>query len=256
VTCIKSGDLAGFDNALLASEPEFVKRRVYLTLERGRDIALRNLLRRVFLAAGFEDSKEGQATKDRMRKTRLPIAHFAAALRMGTRGAGSGQVLDDDEVECLLANMIYKVCRSLRCLWVVATCNPNPPLSSVRSFADVLCGGLPSVALSEAIVPRSYSLATLVTNGNDLLLTTVTGFDEGLYLARPWHGGSEQEGRIPRDRGLMPKRLRPYCIPNFTGAEPDTITGQHHQHYQQLYNEVHMLCIHADFSCMEMQSSH
>lgn len=71
---------------------------------------MRNLLRRVFLAAGFEELKEGQAAKDRMRKTRLPIAHFAAALRMGTRGEGSGQVLDDDEVECLLANMIYKVC--------------------------------------------------------------------------------------------------------------------------------------------------
>ena len=110
VACIKSGDLSGFDAALLASEPELVKRRIYLTLERGRDIALRNLLRKVFLVAGYEDLKEGQSAHDRIRKSRLPIAHFAAALRMGTRGEGSGQVLDDDEVECLLANMIYKVC--------------------------------------------------------------------------------------------------------------------------------------------------
>lgn len=155
MTCIKSGDLAGFDNALLASEPEFVKRRVYLTLERGRDIALRNLLRRVFLAAGFEDAKEGQTTKDRMRKTRLPIAHFAAALRMGTRGEGSGQVLDDDEVECLLANMIYKVCTSLRRLWVVTTCNPNP--HTTRMSYVVVCLVLPysrQTFLAYASLPR------------------------------------------------------------------------------------------------------
>jgi hypothetical protein len=91
-----------------------------------------------------------------MRKTRLPIAHFAAALRMGTRGEGSGQVLDDDEVECLLANMIYKVSTSLRRLWLVTTCNPNP--HTTISCTDVLCGGLPSVAY----VSRLCSLATLV----------------------------------------------------------------------------------------------
>ena len=51
--CIKQGDLSGFDAALAAGEDEFVKRRIYLTLERGRDIALRNLLRKVFVAGGL-----------------------------------------------------------------------------------------------------------------------------------------------------------------------------------------------------------
>ena len=110
VTCIKRGDLTGFDNALVAAEDEFVKRRIYLTLERGRDIALRNLLRKVFLAGGFEDLKEGQTEADRVRKTRIPLAHFAAAFRLGIGGEGSGQCLEVDEVECILANMIYKVC--------------------------------------------------------------------------------------------------------------------------------------------------
>jgi hypothetical protein len=109
IACIKSGDLAGFDHALVAAEDEFVKRRIYLTLERGRDIAMRNLLRKVFLAAGFEEPKEGQALGDRIRKSRIPLSHFAAALRMRTSGEGNGQVLDDEEVECMLANMIYKV---------------------------------------------------------------------------------------------------------------------------------------------------
>ncbi|KAF2476022.1 uncharacterized protein BDR25DRAFT_300851 [Lindgomyces ingoldianus] len=108
VNCIKGGDLTGFDNALLAGEEEFVKRRIYLTLERGRDIALRNLLRKVFIAGGFEELKEGQTEADRIRRTRITLAEFAAALRMDIGGEGSGQVLEDDEVECMIANMIYK----------------------------------------------------------------------------------------------------------------------------------------------------
>jgi hypothetical protein len=109
VSCIKRGDLTGFDKALAEGEPEFVRRRIFLTLERSRDIALRNLLRKVYLAGGFDDLKEGQTEKDRIRKSRVPLANFAAALRMGIAGEGSGQVVEDDEVECLLANQIYKV---------------------------------------------------------------------------------------------------------------------------------------------------
>ena len=103
---IKSGSLAGFDDALISGEDEFVKRRIYLTLERGRDIALRNLLRKVFLAAGFEDVvKEEDKGKPPLRKTRIPVDMFGAAI-----GFSQGSSMDIDEVECLLANMIYKVC--------------------------------------------------------------------------------------------------------------------------------------------------
>ncbi|KAL5119711.1 COP9 signalosome (CSN) subunit [Pleosporales sp. CAS-2024a] len=109
VACIKKGDLAGFDKALEKGEPEFVRRRIFLTLERSRDIALRNLLRKVYLAAGYDDLKEGQTEKDRIRKSRIPLSHFATALRMGIAGEGSGQAVEDDEVECLLVNQIFKV---------------------------------------------------------------------------------------------------------------------------------------------------
>ncbi|KAI9875854.1 MAG: COP9 signalosome (CSN) subunit, partial [Pleopsidium flavum] len=101
---IKSGDLAGFDAALAAGENEFVKRRIYLTLERGRDITLRNLLRKVFLAGGFEAAKEEGAAP--VRRTRIPVAEFGAAIRLGSK-TEEGR-LENDEVECLLANMIYK----------------------------------------------------------------------------------------------------------------------------------------------------
>ncbi|RDL42441.1 uncharacterized protein BP5553_02420 [Venustampulla echinocandica] len=100
--CIKKGDLSGFDAALIAGEDEFVKRRIYLTLERGRDIALRNLLRKVFIAGGVEEAKEPNAPP--VRRTRIPVAEFGAAISIGSK-----ETMDNDEVECLLANMIYKL---------------------------------------------------------------------------------------------------------------------------------------------------
>ncbi|KAL3472909.1 hypothetical protein BJX99DRAFT_249316 [Aspergillus californicus] len=102
--CIRKGDLHGFDAAMSVGEEEFVKRRIYLPLERGRDIALRNLFRKVFIAGGYEESKDGQSP---IRRTRLPVAEFAAALRIGTHADERSRV-DIDEVECLLSNLIYK----------------------------------------------------------------------------------------------------------------------------------------------------
>ena len=112
--CIKKGDLAGFDAALAAGEDEFVKRRIYLTLERGRDIALRNLLRKVFLAGGFVESRDSATPA--VRRSRIPISEFGAAISMGNK-----EIMDDDEVECLLANMIYKVRSSLFICSIVAS---------------------------------------------------------------------------------------------------------------------------------------
>ena len=101
--CIKKGDLRSFDLALQKGEDVFVKRRIYLTLERGRDIALRNLLRKVFIAGGFDGPKEGEVSP--VRRTRIPVAEFRAAMSLFS----GDELIDDDEVECLLANMIYKV---------------------------------------------------------------------------------------------------------------------------------------------------
>ena len=110
-TCIKRADLAGFDAAMSSGEDDFVKRRVYLTLERGRDIALRNLFRKVFVAGGYEPRREGEPEDTpAVRRTRVPVREFAAALQIAgaevSDGAGG---VDVDEVECLVANLIYKV---------------------------------------------------------------------------------------------------------------------------------------------------
>lgn len=103
--CIKNGDLAGFDAAMAAGEEEFVKRRIYLTLEKGRDIALRNLFRKVFIAGGFDSSKEGEAP---IRRTRVPVTEFATAVRVASQ-LDARSIVDKDEVECYLSNLIYKV---------------------------------------------------------------------------------------------------------------------------------------------------
>lgn len=103
--CIRQGDLKAFDEALQSREEVFVKYRIYLTLERARDITLRNLLRKVFIAGGFDEPKEGDAGPP-VRRTRVPVAEFQAAICMSS----GDRSIDVDEAECLLANMIYKVC--------------------------------------------------------------------------------------------------------------------------------------------------
>ncbi|KAI5359633.1 putative proteasome component (PCI) domain, winged helix-like DNA-binding domain superfamily [Septoria linicola] len=105
---IRKGDLAAFNAALESGEEEFVKRRIYLTLERGRDVILRNIFRKVFLAGGFEPPKEGETTSS-ARRTRVSTDEFAAALQMAGAEVNNGdQGFDYDEVECLIANAIYK----------------------------------------------------------------------------------------------------------------------------------------------------
>lgn len=110
---IRSADLKAFNSALELGEDEFVKRRIYLTLERGRDIILRNIMRKVFLAGGFEPSRDGDSAQP-ARRTRVPVDEFAAALHLaGAEVQTSDGTVDRDQVECLIANSIYKV-RALR----------------------------------------------------------------------------------------------------------------------------------------------
>jgi len=72
-------------------------------LERGRDTCMRNLFRKVYLAGGFEVSKDG-SSDEKVRRSRVPLSEFAAALSIGGE-----KEIERDEVECLVANLIYKV---------------------------------------------------------------------------------------------------------------------------------------------------
>ena len=130
VMAIKHADLAGFDKALENGFSEFAKRRVYLTLELGRNIAIRNLLRKVFVAGGYDSLKEGQTEMDRVRRTRIPMAEIYAAYRLSAGNHQDVPSIDDTsgeidqaEVECLVSNQIFKVClfsNLFPCRWTVA----------------------------------------------------------------------------------------------------------------------------------------
>lgn len=107
---IKTGNLSLFDRALAEGEMELVNRRIYLTLERTRDLCMRNLFRKVYLNAGYEDVKDpntGEIT-GKTRRTRLKIGEFESAIKVAYRNSDEPVVVDRDEVECFLANMIYK----------------------------------------------------------------------------------------------------------------------------------------------------
>ena len=138
---LRSGDLRAYDAALLAGEFEFIKRRIYLTLERAREICERNLLRKVrqiVSEVGFPVPPGGRADNEiegELRK-RIEVNEFWAGLRVGLKGfmASAQQVsggaenpavdgvddanveeageeleeLDRDEAECILANLISR----------------------------------------------------------------------------------------------------------------------------------------------------
>lgn len=59
----------------------------------------------MFLAGGFEEPKVEGGPK--VRRTRIPVAEFVAAISLGSK-----EMKDQDEVECLMANMIYKVSKT------------------------------------------------------------------------------------------------------------------------------------------------
>lgn len=71
---------------------------------------MRNLFRKVFINAGFEETKDastGEVTGS-ARRTRLRIAEFEAGIRAASRNSSEPIVVERDEVECFLANLIYK----------------------------------------------------------------------------------------------------------------------------------------------------
>ncbi len=184
-TAIKRADLRAFNAALEAGEDEFVKRRIYLTLERGRDILLRNLFRKVFIAGEVEDAKvDGGGVGAVAKRTRIPVREIAAALRMA--GAteiddGEGGV-DTDEVECLVANAIYKVRPTYRCAAL-------PCQAPIRH---------PSPGLELAVA-------------DDILRAEP---HERLHSPRPGHRRAQQDRRLPGHwclNGVIPATLLRVC---------------------------------------------
>ncbi|KAG8684160.1 COP9 signalosome (CSN) subunit [Ceratobasidium sp. 394] len=88
VAAIKSGDLHAYDEALAWAERRLTDMGTYLTVEKAREICLRELLRKAWII--------------HEKSLRAPISLFHAAFTV------AGQNMEAAEAECMVANMIHK----------------------------------------------------------------------------------------------------------------------------------------------------
>jgi len=82
-----SGNLQLYDTQVKRYSSHFLRKRVFLALERARQCCIRRLF---------------QQAVTEYTGTRIPLEVFEAALRVG------GSALDREETECIVANMIYR----------------------------------------------------------------------------------------------------------------------------------------------------
>ncbi|KAJ6532270.1 hypothetical protein DFH09DRAFT_1044228 [Mycena vulgaris] len=85
---IRTGDIAAFDSALERREARLIELNLLLTVEKARELCLRGLFRRVWVASA--------------KGTRIPLSMFHCALLI------SGIKVEIEEAECLVANLVYK----------------------------------------------------------------------------------------------------------------------------------------------------
>lgn len=116
VDAIRKGSVQAYDEALERAQPRLVSMNTYLAVERAREICLRTLFRRAWEASD--------------RNSRIPISTFRKALEL------QRVEVDNDEVECMVANMIYRgfirgYISHERQTVVLAKTNAFPALSSI-----------------------------------------------------------------------------------------------------------------------------
>ncbi|KAG2013168.1 hypothetical protein CC2G_010104 [Coprinopsis cinerea AmutBmut pab1-1] len=88
IKAIRSGDVQAYDKALEQGEQRLLELNLWLTLEKARELSLRGLFRKIWVAVE--------------KTTRMPIAMFHAGLKI------SGIDVPVEEAECYVANMIYR----------------------------------------------------------------------------------------------------------------------------------------------------
>ncbi|KAJ1955435.1 COP9 signalosome (CSN) subunit [Linderina pennispora] len=116
-TAIRRGDLRGFDHVLHAKERRLVSLGTFVAVEKVRDIAVRGLLRKTYLIGG--------------KAPHVPFSKFQAAF------AACDLSLDMPEVECMLADMIFKgyvkgYMSHSHATAVLSKVQPFPPLAVVH----------------------------------------------------------------------------------------------------------------------------
>ncbi|EJD01368.1 uncharacterized protein FOMMEDRAFT_135593 [Fomitiporia mediterranea MF3/22] len=88
ISAIRKADIKAYDAAMAKWEKKLLELNAWLIFERARELAIRGLFRKVWILLD--------------RNTRIPINMFHCATRV------VGEDVEVEEVECYLANMIYK----------------------------------------------------------------------------------------------------------------------------------------------------
>ena len=105
IAAIKKGSVREYDEALEWAQPRLVGMSVYLVVERAREGCLRMLFNKACVAldrvslATLADCRWVASDKS----SRIPVSTFQTALEI------HGIIVDSDEVECMVANMIFRV---------------------------------------------------------------------------------------------------------------------------------------------------
>ncbi|KAI0240891.1 PCI domain-containing protein 2 [Lamellibrachia satsuma] len=115
-TAVSTGNLLQLNDALRRNEEFFVKCGIYLILEKLKIITYRNLFKKVVQI---------------MKTHQIPIGAFTTALKLMKEDD-----VDDDEVECLIANLIFEnkikgyISHQHRKL-IISKQNAFPPIASL-----------------------------------------------------------------------------------------------------------------------------
>lgn len=135
----------------------------------------------------------------------MPVDEFTAAVRLGSRGEGApahSDAVDRDEVECLLANMIYKVSLSSSLVNVSAVLGCRPSIKDPVGPEQNRC-----ICLKELTGPGNVpsTQPTCAAPRVQKLTSRPTESDEGLHSPRAGDR-RPQQGRdgVPWHRGLKP----------------------------------------------------
>eukprot|EP01139_Manchomonas_bermudensis_P001117 Amastigsp_a1422_94.p1 type:complete len:396 gc:universal Amastigsp_a1422_94:46-1233(+) len=118
LSAVRRGQIAEFDRVLATHESYFIRLGVMLLMEKLRLLTCRNLFRRAWLLLPADT------------RSKTSLAHFQLAARL------SGAQLSDDELECLLANMIAQnwvkgYIHQERRIAVLHKTLPFPPVASL-----------------------------------------------------------------------------------------------------------------------------
>ncbi len=112
IAAIKSGNVREYDERLEWAQPRLVGMSSYLVVERAREGCLRMLFKKAWvLSIGSKGSQADGVIRwiASKKSTRIPVSTFRIALEL------HGVEADGEEVECMVANMIYRVSQAPQC---------------------------------------------------------------------------------------------------------------------------------------------